>query len=107
MKFKITILGKVQNFDYMIYLLNKADSLKIENYDTKKDSVCGREALRVFVEGSDEQIGSFVRFLKNEQPSFVEEIQIEEYDGSIRTIDSYRFVLGLEILNELLKKVKS
>ena len=104
-QFKITIAGKVHDVGYRLHLLNHADSLLINHFDARNVTVDGREALIVLVEGSEEQIREFVDFVKSNKPdkAIVEDIRIEEFTGTIRTIDSYRNSLMLEQLNKIVQ----
>ena len=105
MKLKITIAGKVHDVGYRLFLLNQADSLLLQRFDARNVFINGREALIILVEGEKEQLDEFVEFLKKEKPekAVVEEIKVEEYKGTIRTIDSYRNSLMLEQLNKIVQ----
>lgn len=105
MRVKITITGKVQDVGYRLHLLNQADSLLINHFDARNVLINGKQALIVLVEGDEEQIKEFVNFVKSVKPekAIVEDIEVEEFKGTIRTIDSYRNSLMLEQLNKIVQ----
>ncbi len=105
MKLKITVTGKVHDVGYRLHLLNHADSLLIDHFDARNVIANGKEALIVLVEGNEEQIREFVDFVKSSKPdkAIVEDIRIEEFTGTIRTVDSYRNSLMLEQLNKIVQ----
>lgn len=105
MKVKITIMGEVHDVGYRLFLLNQADSLLITRFDARNVTIDGKQALIVLVEGEKELIEEFIKFVKQEKPrkAVVEEIKVEEFNGPIRTIDSYRDSLMLEQMNKIVQ----
>jgi len=106
MRVKVTIIGsKVHDVGYRPFLLDLADSLLIERFDARNVIVEGREAVIVLVEGDEDQINQFIEFVKSEKPenAVVEEIKVEEYEGFVRSIDSYRQSLMVNQLNKIVQ----
>ncbi len=104
MKVKITIIGgKVHDVGYRPFLLDLADSLLIERFDARNVVIEERQAVVVLVEGNEDQVNQFIELIKENKPenAVVEEIKVEDYDGFIRTIDSYRNSLMVSQLNKI------
>ena len=104
-KVKLTITGKVHNVGYRPFLLDLAESLFIERFDARNVLIKGKQAVVVLVEGDDEQINQFVELVKKEKPekAVVEDVKVEEYEGFIRSIDSYRQSLMVNQLNKIVQ----
>ena len=104
-KVKLTITGKVHNVGYRPFLLDLAESLFIERFDARNVLIKGKQAVVVLVEGDDEQINQFVELVKKEKPekAVVEDVKVEEYEGFIRSIDSYRQSLMVHQLNKIVQ----
>jgi len=92
MALKITIVGKVHDVGYRLFLLEEADSLFISHFDARNVKINGKEALIVLVDGEKEQIEEFVKFVRSEKPenAVIEEIRVEEYAGRVRDIERFR-----------------
>lgn len=105
MKLRITITGRVHDVGYRLFLLNQADSLLINKFDARNVLIGGKQALIVLVEGEERQVEEFVELVKSEKPekAVVEEVKVEEHDGPVRSIDSYRNSLMLEQLNKIVQ----
>jgi acylphosphatase len=105
MKIKITITGKVHDVGYRLFLLDLADSLLIERFDARNVVIKGKQAVIVLIEGGEEQVKQFVELVKESKPenAVVEEIKVEDYDGFVRTIDSYRNSLMINQLNKIVQ----
>ncbi|RLI76938.1 acylphosphatase [Archaeoglobales archaeon] len=105
MRVKITITGKVHDVGYRLHLLNQADSLLINHFDARNVLINGKQALIVLIEGDEEQVKEFINFVKSTKPekAIVEDIEVGEFKGTIRTIDSYRNSLMLEQLNKIVQ----
>ena len=99
MKAKITIIGNVHDVGYRPFLLDLADSMLIERFDARNVVVEGKRAVVVLVEGGEDQVDQFVELVKTEKPekAVVEEIRIEEFKGFVRSIDSYRQSLMINL----------
>lgn len=104
-KVKITIMGKVHDVGYRPFLLNLAEYLFIERFDARNITIDGKQAVVVLVEGDESTINQFVEFVKAEKPenAVVEEIRVEDYDGFVRPIDSYRQSLMISQLNKVVQ----
>ena len=102
-KVKITITGRVHDVGYRPFLLDLADSLLIERFDARNVVIEGKQAVIVLVEGNEDQVNQFIELIKENKPenAVVEEIKVEDYDGFIRTIDSYRNSLMVSQLNKI------
>ena len=105
MRVKITIIGKVHNVGYRPFLLDLADSLLIERFDARNVFIEGKQAVVVLVDGDEEQVKQFIELVKENKPesAVVEDIKVEDYDGFVRTIDSYRNSLMINQLNKIVQ----
>ncbi len=105
MKVKVTIIGKVHDVGYRPFLIELADSLFIERFDARNVHVGGKQAVVVLLEGDKSQVEEFIRMVKSEKPeeAVVEEVRVEDYDGPVRSIDSYRNSLMVQQLNKMVK----
>ena len=105
MKIKITITGKVHDVGYRPFLLDLADSLLIERFDARNVFIEGKQAVVVLVDGDEEQVKQFIELVKENKPesAVVEDIKVEDYDGFVRTIDSYRNSLMINQLNKIVQ----
>ncbi len=91
-KVKVTITGKVHDVSYRSLLLNLAEYLFIERFDARNLTISGKQAVVVLIECDERIAGQFVNLVKREklENAVVEEIRVEDYDGFVRSIDSYR-----------------
>jgi acylphosphatase len=105
MKVKITITGKVHDVGYRPFLLDLADSLFIQRFDARNVIIEGKQAVVVLVEGDEETVNQFIELVKSEKPvnAVVEKIEVEEYRGFVRSIDSYRQSLMVNQLNKIVQ----
>ncbi len=103
MKLKITIIGRVQDVGYRLFLLNHADSLLIKRFSARNVKIDGEQALIVLVEGIEKKVKEFLNIVKSQKPekAVVEKIKVEEYKGEIGSIDSYRSSLMIEQLSKI------
>ncbi len=104
-KVKITIAGNVHDVGYRPFLLNLAEYLFIERFDARNVSIDGKQAVVVLVEGEEDTVNQFIEFVKTEKPenAVVEEINVEDHDGFVRSIDSYRQSLMVSQLNKIVQ----
>ncbi len=65
----------------------------------------GKQAVEVLVEEDESAIERFVDLVKREKPenAVVEEIRVEDYDGFVRSIDSYRQSLMVNQLSKIVQ----
>jgi acylphosphatase len=106
MKVKVTIIGgKVHDVGYRLFLLDLADSLLIERFDARNVFIEGKQAVVVLVEGDEKRVKQFIELVKENKPesAVVEDIKVEDYDGFVRTIDSYRNSLMINQLNKIVQ----
>ena len=105
MKLKITIEGKVHDVGYRPFLLDLADSLFIQRFDARNMTRNGKQVVIVLVEGEEEQVNRFLETVKTEKPenAIVENIDVEEFTGFVRSIDSYRQSLMVNQLNKIVQ----
>ena len=105
MALKITILGKVHNVGYRLFLLEEADYLLIPRFDSRNIKIGGKEALVVLVDGATEQLEKFVEFVKTNKPekAVVEEIKVEEFEGPIRDIEKFRASFNTTQLSKIVE----
>jgi len=103
-KVKITITGE-HDVGYRPFLLNLAEYLFVERFDARNVKINGKQAVIVLVEGDEKVVNQFVELVKTEKPenAVVEEIKVEDYDGFVRPIDSYRQSLMVNQLNKIVQ----
>ena len=105
MPIKITIIGKVHDVGYRLFLLEEADYLFIPYFDARNVKINGKEALVVLVDGDEEQLKEFVEFVKTNKPekAVIEEIRIEEYRGRVRDIERFRASFNTAQLSKIVQ----
>jgi len=105
MGLKITIIGKVHDVGYRLFLLELADSLFIERFDARNVKTNGKQAVVVLVDGDEDQLREFVELVKSEKPEMavVEEIKVEEYTGKIRDIERFRASFNTAQLSKIVQ----
>ena len=105
MAVRITIIGKVHDVGYRLFLLEEADYLFIPYFDARNVKINIKEALIVLVDGDEEQIKEFVEFVKTNKPekAVVEEIRIEEYRGRVRDIERFRASFNTAQLSKIVQ----
>lgn len=97
-------MGKVHDI-YRPFLLKLAEYLFIERFDARNVMIDGKQAVEVLVEEDESAIERFVDLVKREKPenAVVEEIRVEDYDGFVRSIDSYRQSLMVNQLSKIVQ----
>lgn len=113
MKNKITIYGKgkgkkkVQDIGYRLFLLEQADSLFIEGFDTRNITVDGLETLMVLIEGESSQLIEFIDFVNNPlnrpEEAIVDNIIVENWKGRVRGIEQFRQSFDTTQLGKIVK----
>ncbi|GCC10396.1 acylphosphatase [archaeon] len=99
MKTKIIITGgKVHEVGYRFFLADSANAYGIYNFRAYNTTVNNLQAVVVMVEGEEEDVKSYLGFVKENFPEHasVKEVGVKEYTGYIPTIDSFllTFVAG-------------
>ncbi len=105
MAVRITIIGKVHDVGYRLFLLEEADYLFIPYFDARNVRINGKEALVALVDGDEEQIKEFVEFVKTDkhEKAIVKEIRIEEYRGRVRDIERFRASFNTAQLSKIVQ----
>ena len=92
MRKRILIKGpKVHDLGYRLFLLEEADRLGITGFDARNLVEEGMQIIEVLVEGEDRRVDSFLNFVRTSRPEGAEitEIKVENYEGEIRSMDSF------------------
>jgi acylphosphatase len=92
-KVKITITGrKVHNVGYRLYLLDEAEGRFIPHFDARNVKIKGKQVVVAIAGGDEETVMDFVEYVKSapHESASVSSIEVEGYDGNIRTTDSFR-----------------
>ena len=100
MKKRILITGKVHDVGYRPFLLGLAESLEIEKFFADNRFINGKQAVEVLVDGDEDKVSSFIKFIKTEIPenADVEKIEIEDYKGSVMKVESYyRYLTAMQL----------
>ena len=100
MKKRILITGKVHDVGYHPFLLGLAESLEIEKFFADNRFINGKQAVEVLVDGDEDKVSSFIKFIKTEIPenADVEKIEIEDYKGSVMKVESYyRYLTAMQL----------
>jgi len=89
---EIAIKGKVHDVGYRLFLLSEAESVFIDKFDARNVLVEGEQHLIVRVEGVEERIKRFIVFAESNYPpgASVEAVEVKDYGGEVRSIDSFR-----------------
>jgi len=90
-KKRIIISGpNVHNVGYRVFLMEEAEALLIPYFSARnlRDQL---QQVEVLVGGEKEKVNSFVEFIRNNFPETAEvsSIEVEDYTGEIRTIESF------------------
>jgi acylphosphatase len=106
---KITIIGnKVQDVGYRLFLLDEAERMLVTHLDAKNlrknTTQETQEKVEVLIGGDKDRVDKFVEFVKN---NFPENADIdkpigdaENYEGDIRTIESFSRCLSVHQLTK-------
>lgn len=102
---KLTLVGKVHNVGYGLFLLEAADQMFIPRFDARNVMINGKEGLIVLVDGEKEQLERFVRFAKTEKPeeATLEEVKVEDYDEEVRNIERVRASFNTTQLSKIVQ----
>jgi acylphosphatase len=102
-KKKILIKGKkVHDVGYRLFLLDEAEARLIPYLNAKniKNEI---EVVEVLVGGEKEQVESFAGFVETDFPedAEVDSISVEEYEGNIKTIESFSRSFSISQLSKI------
>jgi len=103
MKLKIIIKGKkTQNIGYRVFLVNKALTLGVNNFNTFNTFIDGLQTVITIIEVDDEKIEEFKAFINTTRPkdAEVESINVEEYKNSIPPIERFMQAFQMEQLGK-------
>ena len=115
MKLKVTVRGKrVHEVGYRLFLLEKADELSINRMEVSNRIQDGKEIVLILIDDEPEKVEEFVSKIRREspEPSSIEDVVVEEYQGEVMEIEKFRAILntiqlskivqgGLQIIEEL------
>ena len=90
MRLKFSIVGeKVHDVGYRVMLINEALVLGLDYFNVFNTFLGEKEVVVVLIEGEEEQIVEFKRFMVQRKPerAVVDEIKEESYSGRISSID--------------------
>ena len=99
MKLKIIIKGKkTQNIGYRALLVNKALTLRVNNFNTFNTFIDGIQTVITMIEADDENLEDFKAFIHTTRPkdAEVESINVEEYKNSIPPIERFMQAFQME-----------
>jgi acylphosphatase len=103
LKKKIIIKGKkVHDVGYRLFLLDEAEARLIP-YLNAKNIKNEMEVVEVLVGGEKEQVESFAGFVETDFPedAEVDSISVEEYEGNIKTIESFSRSFSISQLSKI------
>ena len=89
-KIKAMITGRqVHDVGYRVLLVNKAQSLGVDNFNTFNTYLDGVQAVIVIIEADDETMEEFKSFVVSLRPekSIVDEVSFEEYRNSVPPVE--------------------
>ncbi len=89
-KLKVKITGsKVHDVGYRVFLVNKAISLGINNFNTFNTYLNGTQAVMAIIEADDEAIEEFKNFITSFTPkeAVVENVSFAEYGNTVPPIE--------------------
>ena len=92
-RLRITITGsRVHGVGYRLFLLDEADARFLTNFDARNVVMGSSQAVVVLAGGEREAVEDFAELVKTVHPesAVVSDVRVEEYRGSIRTIESFR-----------------
>ncbi len=103
-RLKVTITGEqIHDVGYRLFLLEEADVLVIPNFDAKNVKIDGKQAVITRAEGDEVQMKEFTDFCRSDFPAeaSVGDVSVEEYEGKIRSIDSFRDSFSVNQLSKI------
>ena len=103
MKLQAKIRGsKVHEVGYRVFLLHKAIELGGQRFSAYNRIENGSQLLVALIEGDEEQIAEFKRFVEDSRPdgADVSSISFEEHHGYVMSIDNFMHISMVEQLNK-------
>ena len=103
MKLQAKIWGhKVHEVGYRVFLLHKAIELGGQRFSAYNRIENGSQLLVALIEGDEEQIAEFKRFVEDSRPdgADVSSISFEEHHGYVMSIDNFMHISMVEQLNK-------
>jgi acylphosphatase len=103
MKLQAKIWGhKVHEVGYRVFLLHKAIELGGQQFSAYNRIENGSQLLVALIEGDEEQIAEFKRFVEDSRPdgADVSTISFEEHHGYVMSIDNFMHISMVEQLNK-------
>ncbi len=100
MKFRITIKGRVHDVGYRPFLLGLAESLEVDRFFADNIFIDGKQAVEILVDDEEDKVKAFVDLIRKKKPenAGVEEVEVEEYDGSVMKTESYyRYLTAMQL----------
>jgi len=115
LKLRVTVMGKrVHEVGYRLFLLEKADELSINRMEVSNRIQDGKEIVLILIDDEPEKVEEFISKIRREspEPSSIEDVVVEEYQGEVMEIEKFRAILntiqlskivqgGLQIIEEL------
>ena len=102
MKKKIIIKGKkIQDSDYILFLMDAAEDFEIENFDTKSLKENNMIIINTMIESSEENVNNFINFVKTNFPESDKvngiffnkvnkpSISVSDYENKIKSFDAF------------------
>lgn len=86
---KVTILGKVQDVGYRLFLYKEAENEAIVKFEANNSDEKGK--VEVLLGDEKDKVEKFIEFIRHNFPknAIVNKYNIEEYDGNIMTRESF------------------
>ncbi len=100
-KIKITITGEsVHNVGYRLFLLDEAEARFIPHFDARNTKIAGKHGIVALAGGDEAKIKDCVEYVKSEphENASVSSIKVKDYEGDIRTTDSFRNSFSTHLL---------
>ncbi len=94
MKKKITIkVGKIQDADYILFLMDTAEDFEIENFDAKSLKENNMVIINTMIESSEENVNGFINFVKTNFPEGDKvnkpSVFVSDYENKIKSFDAF------------------
>ncbi len=90
MRRKVVIRGKrVHEVGYRVSLINAAVNLGFDNFTAYNSTINGDQAVICLIEGDEDQVNSFIEWVRGNIPGRAEvtSIEAEEYEGKVPSLE--------------------